>query len=115
MLRELCRTNTVIVSVQKEGVEGQNVQEMQRHEDMARVVAYAVGKGKKKTPKLNRGRRGRHCVCAPHAKETLLAPGSSFTLTPCDPALPSASGPSASFLFFYHLSLPLEHWQAFTV
>lgn len=100
MLRELCRTNTVIVSVQKEGVEGQNVQEMQRHEDMARVVAYAVGKGKKKTPKLNRGRRGRHCVCAPHAKETLLAPGSSFTLTPVIPPCLLHLAPLPPFCFF---------------
>lgn len=57
MLRELWRTNTVIVSVQ-EGVEGQNVQEMRRHEDMARVVAYAVGKGKKKAPELNGAEEG---------------------------------------------------------
>lgn len=36
------------VSVQKEGVEGQNIQEMQRHEDMARAMASVVGKGRKK-------------------------------------------------------------------
>lgn len=46
---------TVIVSVQKEGVEAQNVQEMQRHEDRARAMASVVGKGKKKGPEMKQG------------------------------------------------------------